>query len=321
MLLIPLLVFLAVFTVLALVMMAAGGRSMPPERIRATLESAIKLARPAGEEIIDVRKNIASSSIPWIDRLLAQMRATPQLTRILEQADLHWTPGRVLLTAAAGWVVAAYAIYLKTRQPAAALLFALPAAAAPFLYILRKRQRRFQQFQKRLPDAIELLVTALRAGNSTIGALGIVASEAPEPIRREFRLCFDEQTYGVDLRAAMENLLARVPLPDLRIISTAILIQKESGGNLAEVLEKTSLVIRERFRLEDQIHVHSAQGRFTGWILAILPAALAMILFVVNPKYMGALFSRPAGHKMIAIAGSMNLFGLLVIRKIVRIRI
>lgn len=322
MLLIPLVVFLAVFASFMLLMAAARGRLTSRETARATLDSVLsKTPRPASEKVVDLRKNVALSAIPFIDRLLSRIRVATELRRILEQADLRWTPGRVFLTGVAVWLVALYFIQLKTDTLALSALLALPAAAAPFLYVLNRRQRRFNQFQEKLPDAIDLMVSALRAGNSTMGALGIMAADAPEPIRREFRICFDEQSYGVDLRAAMQNLVNRVPLPDVRIITTAILIQKESGGNLAAVLEKTAHVIRDRFRLRDQVRVHSAQGRLTGWILSIMPLALGTLLFLINPKYVEVLLTRPAGHKLIAVGAIMNLLGLLVIRKIIRIKV
>jgi tight adherence protein B len=316
---IVLIVFVAVFAMIVLFAAAAGGRSTPPERVRATLESVL-LTRsgPAGEEVVDLRKKTALSSIPWLDRLLARMRPAADLRRILNQADLPWTPGRVILIAFAAWMVSGYALYWQTGE-ALSMLFAFPSVAAPFIFVLQKRRTRFRAFLQKLPDAIDLMVSALRAGNSTMGALGIVANDAPEPIRREFRTCFDEQSYGLDMRAAMENLVARVPLPDLRIVTTAILIQKESGGNLAEVLDKTAEVIRDRFRVQDQIRVHTAQGRLTGAILTALPVAIAVVLAFISPDYLTILFTHPLGHKMMAAGAVLNTIGWLVIRKIIRI--
>ena len=144
--------------------------------------------------------------------------------------------------------------------------------------MLHKRSKRFNKFEQGLPEALDLMVSALRAGHSLVAALGLVAQESPDPIGGEFRICFDEQNYGLELRTAMDNLVARVPLQDLRIVTTAILIQKESGGNLAEVLDKTAYVIRERFRLKRQVRVHTAQGRLTGWILSFLPIVLGIAL-------------------------------------------
>lgn len=322
MLLIPLVVFLAVFASFMLLMAAARGRLTSPETVRATLDSVLsKTPRPASEKVVDLRKNLTLSAIPFMDRLLSRIRGATELRHILEQADLRWTPGRVVFSGVAAWLGVLYAIQLQTGTLVFPALLALPAAAAPFLYVLKKRQRRFNQFQEKLPDALDLMVSALRAGNSTMGALGIMAADAPEPIRREFRICFDEQSYGVDLRAAMQNLVNRVPLPDVRIITTAILIQKESGGNLAAVLEKTTQVIRDRFRLRDQVRVQSAQGRLTGWILSIMPSVLGVLLFLLDPKYIIVLFTRPVGHKLILIGAIMNVLGLLLIRKIIRIKV
>ncbi len=315
-------VFLAVFALFVLVMLGVGNSSSSQEKVRATLDSAL-LQKPGAEreEDIDVRRIVAFSSIPWMDRVLARLRVAAEMRRVLAQADLPWTPGRVFSSSVLAWLVALYAIELKGGTLGVSALLALPAAAAPFLYVFRKRRRRFERFQEKLPEAIDLMVSALRAGNSTMGGLGIVASEAPEPVRREFRMCFDEQSYGVDLRAAMENLVSRVPLPDMRIITTAILIQKESGGNLAEVLDKTAHVIRDRFRLKDQIRVHSAQGRLTGWILSAMPLVMGVLLFLLNPKYIRMLLTHPTGHKLMAMAAVMNLLGLLVIRKIIKIKV
>ena len=320
MLLIGLVVFISVFALFVLVAAAAGGRSTPPETVRSTLDSVLQnVMRPQREEIVDLRKHKALSTIPWLDRLLAKVRPAAQLRRILEQADLPWNPGRVLLMSAGAWLVGAYAINLKIGDPALASLFALLPGAAPFLYVWNKRQRRFRLFLAKLPDAMDLMVSALRAGNSTMGALGIVASDAPEPVRGEFRTCFDEQTYGVDMRTAMQNLVDRVPLPDLRIITTAILIQKESGGNLAEVLDKTSQVIRDRFRVYEQIRVHTAQGRITGLILSLLPVIIGVALSFESPSYLSPLFTQSLGHKMLAGGACMNVIGWLVIRRIVNI--
>jgi tight adherence protein B len=144
-----------------------------------------------------------------------------------------------------------------------------------------------------------------------------VADESAEPIGGEFRICFDEQNYGLELRAAMDNLVTRVPLQDLRIAVTAILIQKESGGNLAEVLDKTAYVIRERFRLRRQVRVHTAQGRLTGWILSFLPVVLGIALYLINPDTMSLLWKREIGIKLLYTAAGMTIAGALIIRKIV----
>jgi tight adherence protein B len=192
---------------------------------------------------------------------------------------------------------------------------------APLAFVLHKRTKRFQMIEQELPESLDLMVSALRAGHSLVAALRLVAYESPEPISSEFRICFDEQNYGLELRTAMENLVNRVPLQDLRIVVTAILIQKESGGNLAEVLDKCSYVIRERFRLRRQVRVHTAQGRMTGWILSFLPVVLGIGLYLLNPQTMSLLWTRPIGVKLLVAAAIMTLTGALIIRKIVNMEV
>jgi tight adherence protein B len=320
-LLVILVVFLAVFVLIALLFTVAGG-AKPSRQTRATLASVLKSSRTSrDEEVVDVRKNHLLSSIPWVNHLLIQIKAAIRLRVILEQADLQWTPGRLIFTSVAAWWIAAYLIHLRMAFGAASLLPALAAGLAPYLYVMRRRRRRFTQFQAKLPDTLDLMVSALRAGHSMSGALGTAAKEAPEPIGRELRLCFEEQNFGIDLRTAMQNLMERIPLQDVRIITTAMLIHKESGGNLAEVLDKTAYVIRERFRIQQQIRVHTAQGRLSGWVLSLLPVALATLMYMLNPTYISVLFAKPLGHKIILVAATMNVIGLLIIRKIVNIRV
>src|ERR1035437_8677383 len=176
-------------------------------------------------------------------------------------------------------------------------------------FVLLKRNQRFGKFEKGLPDALDMMVSALRVGHSFSAALSLVTRECAEPLAGEFRICFDEQNFGLELRTALENLITRVPLQDLRIVVTAILIQKESSGTLAEVLEKTAYVIRQRFRLKRQIMVHTAQGRLTGWILTILPIALGVGLYIINPETMSLLWKRPIGIKLLYAAVGMLVTG------------
>jgi tight adherence protein B len=172
-------------------------------------------------------------------------------------------------------------------------------------------------FQQGLPEALDMMVNAMRAGHSLISSIGSVARECADPIGCEFRSCFEEQNYGLELKTAMDNMLNRVPLQDLRIVVTAIMIQRESGGNLAEVLDKTSHVIRERFRLKRQVSVHTAQGRMTGWVLSLLPVILGTLLYFVNPDMMSILWKNPIGIKMLWFSFGMIVVGSLIIRKIV----
>jgi tight adherence protein B len=187
--------------------------------------------------------------------------------------------------------------------------------------VLWKRAKRFRKFEEGLPGALDLMVSGLRGGHSLVSVLGLVSREGPDPVGPEFRISFDEQNYGLELRTALENLAVRVPIQDLRIVTTAILIQKETGGNLAEVLDKCATMIRERFRLKQEIRTKTAQGRLTGWVLSAMPLFLATMLYFIKPEVISLLWTRPAGLKMLYTGSVMMLVGGLIIRKIVRIRV
>jgi tight adherence protein B len=319
MFLLILLVFVGVFCVLLLLVAAYGvGASQQTKQAIAALQAV--LASGGGEwrdQIIDIRKQELLSSIPWMNRWLLQLELAPRLFRLLYQANLKWTAGGMLLLSIACFVFPAYVIYEKFGSAVLAWIIGLMTGFAPLIYALSKRKQRFAKFEEELPEALDLMVNGLRAGHSLTAAIGLVAREAPDPIGGEFRICFDEQNYGLELRNALENLVTRVPLQDLRIVATGIMIQKESGGNLAEVLDKASIVVRERFRLRRQIRVHTAQGRMTGWILTFLPVLLGIALYIVSPKTMSVLWTNPIGLKLMYAAVVSMFIGALIIRKIV----
>jgi len=248
-----------------------------------------------------------------------KVELAPRLRLLLYQANLRWTAGGLILMSCAAFTITGYLVYLKTGAMLLGLLLGAAAGTFPLLFVLFKRAQRFKKFETELPDALELMVSALRVGHSLNAALSLVGRECADPISTEFRICFDEQNYGLELRTAMDNLTTRVPLQDMKIVCTAILIQKESGGNLAEVLEKTSTVIRERFRLKRQIMTHTAQGRLTGLILTLLPVILGVLLYFLNPKSMSLLWTREIGIKLLYVSAGMTFVGGLIIRKIVNI--
>jgi tight adherence protein B len=316
-------VFLGVFTVAALVMIASGTRdAQESKQVKSALDSALAAVRIEERELLpDLRKNERFSSIPWIDRKLLKFELVPQLQKLLRQADLQWTAGRLLAGCAVCALIPAFLLDLRFASIPISLSAGLLLGFTPFLWVFRKRSRRFHRFEEQLPEAMDLMVSALRAGHSLVAAIGFVAKECGTPVGTEFKACFEEQKYGLDLKTAMDNMIERVPLQDLRIISTAIMIQNECGGNLAEVLDKTSSVIRERFRLLRQVSVHTAQGRLTGWILTLLPVVLGAALYTVNPEMMSILWKTPIGIKLLWTAGGMVLAGGLIIRHIVNVDI
>jgi tight adherence protein B len=317
--LIVLLVFLGVFGVVVLIAAASGSGATEQTRAMMTrLESAIAVGKPEmADLVVDVRKNELMSSIPWLDRYLGKMELTPRIRRFLAQGNVKWTVGGLTLACAACFVLPAYLVYWRTENVVISLAIGLVVGSAPIMWVYQKRKRRLSKFEQGLPEAIDLIVSALRVGHSLNAAMGLVSRECADPVGGEFKLAFDEMNYGLELKSSLDNLVARVPLQDVKIMCTAILIQRESGGNLAEVLEKTSQVIRERFRLKRQVLTHTAQGRLTGWILTLLPVVLGFLLYMINPDLMSLLWKKPLGLKMLYGASGMIVVGGVIINKIV----
>jgi tight adherence protein B len=316
-------VFTGVFAIVLLLSMSFDSSGVDVrKKTKQRLDSiSLAAARSPQDEGIGLIREELLSSIPWMNRWLQRQDFFARLRKYLKQADLQWTITKLVAMSVAAWVVAGAALFFRTNDATLSTLIGAGAAAGPFLFVRFKRSQRFEQFERGLPKALDLMVSALRAGHSLISALESVAKEMPNPIGAEFRKCFDEQTFGLEMRESMLNLAARVPIHDVHIVITAILIQKESGGNLAEILDKVAAIIRERFRLKKQVQVHTAQGRLTGWILTLLPVVLGFALYLVNPEHMSTLWRNPVGLKLIYAAVTMTVIGGLIIRKIVNIRI
>jgi tight adherence protein B len=323
--LIVVVVFLGVFAVVALLAAASGtGASRQDKEMLARLDSALatnKSKSDMADLLIDVRKNELLSTIPWIDRLLRKLELTPRLRRLLYQANLKWTVGGLVLMCASAFAVTGYLLYWRTGAVLFGVLGGAVFGSAPLGYVYFMRNKRLAKFEEGLPEALDLICSALRVGHSLNSALGLVTRECPDPVGPEFRVTFDEQNYGLELKTALENMVNRMPVQDLRIVVTGILIQKESGGNLAEVLEKTAEVIRERFRLKREIMTHTAQGRLTGMILTALPIVLGCALYFINPDMMSLLWKREIGIKLLYAASGMIVVGGLIIRKIVNMEV
>jgi tight adherence protein B len=314
----------AFVTILAMALAVKLLRGAAPEeqlqrRLKFVQQAQFASSNLEGET--DVRKQERLSPFPWLNALLARLDLARRFRLLVQQADMDWTVGSLLIVSLCSWIGTACLVYLRISAfwPAAAL--GAGVAALPFLYVLRRRAKRFGKFEEQLPESIDLLVSALRAGHSLMTAIGFLGQEPREPLSGEFRKCFEEQNYGIDLRTALQNLGVRMAVADLQIFIAAVLIQKESGGNLAEVLEKVAVTARERFRLRKQVRVHTAQGRMTGWILSALPVVLGFAMYLVHPEGISVLWTNPIGLKLLYTAAVMNFLGALAIRKIVRIRV
>jgi tight adherence protein B len=316
------LIFLGVFIAIAMPLIAMNGSSKKSKSVQSRLDSALATETPEVQNlVVDLRKDDQLSSIPWLNSRLTHLELTPYLRRILDQANLNWSTGRLVSMCGACLVVPAVIVHFKFASIPLTLAVGLLLGIAPLGFVYFKRGKRFGHFEQGLPEALDLMVSGLRAGHSLIAAMGLVGRECPDPVGGEFRICFEEQNYGLELKNALDNLTDRVPLQDIRIVSTAITIQKESGGNLAEVLDKTAYVIRERFRLKRNIQTHTAQGRLTGWILTLLPIALGVAIYMINPTMMSILWTRDVGVKLLWASAGMTVVGGLIIRKIVNMEV
>jgi tight adherence protein B len=286
-------------------------------------ERLADLARSEAEEkekAPDILRTDLLSRIPWLDRLLRRFDLARDLQVVIEQSGVTVTAAQLMLIML---VAGELALVLSLRFGNAIIgaVGFLFFGSLPLLYVLQRRSQRLRRFSEQFPDAIDMMTSALRAGHALGRAIQLVAMEAPEPIKTEFRKTFEEQNLGLPMREALMNLATRVDNVDLKLFVTAVVIQRESGGNLTEILTKISTTIRARFVLLGQIRVYTAQARFTAWILGILPVAIGLIIYTISPDYIKFLFQDPAGQVMLGFAVVLQIVGFLTIRRIVGMKV
>ncbi len=290
-------------------------------RIDERMKQLVQERGGASQREILLLKEELLSTVPVFHRALIRFEVFTRLQEILRQADLKITVYRfVIYSMIAGFVVGLLTFFFSGSLMAM-LLITFVVMCAPFMYISHRRRKRFRSFLEQLPDALELMVRSLQAGHSFSSALQMVATEMPDPIAREFGKTYEEQNLGLNIKAALENLIERVPILDLKLCVTAVLIQREIGGNLSEVLRNISYTIRERFRIQGEIRVKSAQARLSGYIVSALPFFLFFWINLVNPDYMKTLYDHPNGVYILAAGVIMQIVGWLIIRKIVNIKL
>jgi len=263
----------------------------------------------------------AESPLPVVDKILAGTTAGPSLAKLIEQAGYQITPGALVGIIAGLAIASGLLVRLFFHQVFAPAVAAAVAVAAPIVFLMNRRSARLRTFEEQFPEALDLLSRALRAGHAFQTALGMVADEMKPPVGPEFRKTFDQQNYGLPLRDALHQMTENVPILDVRFFVTAVLIQKETGGNLSEILENLARVIRERFKIRRQIRIHTAHGRFTGFVLLALPAGLAVLLSILNPEHMDLLFKERLGQMMLMVAIVMQVIGFFWIRKVIKIEV
>ncbi|RQT29246.1 type II secretion system F family protein [Burkholderia contaminans] len=288
------------------------------------IESRIRSMSAGGnvqqERLSILKKRMLDESKPF-DRLLLRMPRVHRLDLVIQQSGLDWTLPKLIVLSAVFAAFAWLALSFATLPQLAALPVAVFAGCLPTMYVMRCRGRRMRKLERQLPDICDMISRALRSGHSFTSTLGMVGDEFPDPMGGEFRVTFDEVNYGVSLHDALMNLATRVPVQDLRYFVIAVLIQRETGGNLAELLDCISALIRERFKLFDKVRVLSAEGRLSAWILGLLPFGTAAVMALLNREFLSVLWEDPAGIRMVGTMLVSMLFGLFWIRRIVRIRV
>ena len=283
--------------------------------------AGIDAGRATGNDATTIVREQGFSANPVFNDLIRDLPGSRALLRLIRQAGQRWKVGSVflfsILAILLGWWLASLIVSNLVLEA----MFAITLALLPYIYLYIVRSIRFRRFANQLPEAVDLMARGLRAGHAVTAVLEMVGQEIAEPVASEFRALHEQQVLGLTMRDAMLNLVDRVPLDDVRFLTTAILLQRETGGNLAQILDKTAVVMRERSRLRGQLRIYTAQGRITGWILCFMPFVMFGVLSAVNRNYETILFTDPTGLHMLYFGLVMMIVGILIIRKIINVKV
>ncbi len=316
-------VALGVFVIASLMDQRSAQARLLRERLATVQEAA---ARAPSEELALLRDEMLSK-IPALDSLLRRSSRISNLQPFLEQANLKIRAGNILMLCVVSALALAAVGFIAAGSlpPNQALLFAAVGLVLggflPYSYASYRRTKRFQKFEELFPEAIDTLARAVRAGHAFTTALELIANELSEPVASEFRKLFEEQKFGLPVRDALMNLAERVPLVDVKFFVTAVMLQRETGGNLAEILDNLSYVIRERFKIMRQVRVYTAQGRLTMMLLMGLPPVIVVTMLLTSPAFIHPLFADPIGHALVVAGIVLQTLGYFVIRKIIQIQV
>ena len=320
---IPALVFL--IAVGAVVGLYVGASRMPETLLRRRLQRRIDQVGAAGHaeagETSPLVKGRVEGPLPAVDRLLGASARGSALARWIEQSGSKVSLSAVVLMSIGASVPVGLAAGMLVRHPSATAAGGMLGMAVPFLFLRQRRAKRFRRFEEQFPEALDLMSRALRAGHAFATGLKMAADELDEPVGPEFRKTFDEQNFGLPIKDALANLTVRMPLIDVRFFATAVMIQRDTGGNLSEILENLAHVVRERFKILRQVRVYTAHGRLTGYVLLALPAVLAVALSFINPEHMNLLFRERMGQMLLGGALVMQFIGYMWIKQVVKIEV
>jgi tight adherence protein B len=320
----PLFIALLVFVVVTLAVFAAMSlfdqRKAQARVLRDRLTTVQKPADQPAPDLALLRDEVLSR-IPAFDTLLRRSGRVSELQKILAQGNVDVRAGNFLMLCAVAALVLAAVAFFAGGNIMFGWVGALLGFFVPYAYASHMRTKRFQKFEEKFPEAIDTLARAVRAGHAFTTALEMIANEVSEPVAGEFRQLYEEQKFGLPVRDALMNLADRIPLVDVKFFVTAVMLQRETGGNLAEILDNLSYVIRERFKILRQVRVHTAQGRLTMVLLMALPPTIVVVMTILNPGFIRPLFTDPIGHALIVGGITLQTIGYFFIRRIIRIQV
>jgi tight adherence protein B len=307
------------FLVYALFLLASRKTDARQERLQQRVTEALQ-GLDRSPDGIQISRDDSIGGYPLVNRLLSSLDFIKKLEGLIRQAGMEITVSRLLTFCFVSAVLAGMA-----ANTVMSFLLAFPLAVlagiVPILHVARTRSKRLLKFNTQLPDTLDLMTRSLAVGHAFSESLNQVASEMPEPIAGEFRITFEEQKLGLSTKVALDHLTERVPLPDLRLCVIAMHIQRETGGNLAEILEKVSLTIRERFKLMEDFRTMTTSARGSAWILCGLPFGMVILMTFLNPDYMSVLIHDTRGHYILGTAAVMQFLGIVTIKRILAIRV
>jgi len=296
-------------------------RSAQARLIKERLANERKAPERAPEDELALLRDEQLSDIPALDNLLRRSSRIADMQKMLEQSGVSLRAGNFLGFSALAGIAATLIAYVLSKRVEVAWFALLVGFVLPYAYVSFKRSKRFEKFEELFPEAIDTLARAVRAGHAFTTALEMITNEVAEPISGEFRQLYEEQKFGMPVRDALMNLTERVPLVDVKFFVTAVMLQRETGGNLAEILDNLSYVIRERFKIQRQVRVYTAQGRLTMALLMGMPPIIVVVMMVLNPAFIHPLFADPIGHTLLVAGIALQTVGYFVIRKIIRIQV
>ncbi len=294
--------------------------NLAQKRLAKRLREVGSIATSAAGDATSVLRQDEAGPLPAVQKLLGKTGAGMSLAKLIDQSGVNATTGGILVASGGLAALGLIGVLLLSPVPAAAPA-GLLLGALPVLFLMQRRSARVKKFEEQFPEALDLLSRALRAGHAFQTSLGMVADELADPVGPEFRKTFDQQNFGLPLKECLFELADRMPLLDVRFFATAVTIQRETGGNLAEILDNLAYVVRERFKILRQVRVHTAHGRFTGYVLLALPAVLGIVLAYLSPDHMNTLFTEPMGKMMLLAAGVMQTVGYFWIRQVIKIEV